>query len=101
MVLTLSVADNISFYRKLIQDSEQLEHFMVIEELPNQQQHKNNHTDNTENDNDNQHTSTQTSNKIVCIASAEITPSQRCAELTDCATLPEYRGRYLSSSILS
>ncbi len=67
---------------------------MVIEEIPNQQ-HKNNDNNNiTENDNENQHTTTQTSNKIVCIASAEITPSQRCAELTDCATLPEYRGRY-------
>lgn len=39
-------------------------------------------------------------NKIVSAASVEIDPEYNRAELTDCATLPEYRGRRLMNAIL-
>ncbi|MBO8171331.1 MAG: putative beta-lysine N-acetyltransferase [Bacillaceae bacterium] len=35
--------------------------------------------------------------RIISVASAEITPENGCAELTDCATLPEFRGQSLLS----
>jgi putative beta-lysine N-acetyltransferase len=37
--------------------------------------------------------------KIVCAASAEVTPKNNCAELTDCATLSDYRGQSLLSHL--